>query len=152
MWEPHQQHLKSTMEMVQRQSARRILHDFSPTSSASALVTKRQLEKLQSRRTSDKVCRMYMTMNGLVDVNSAESLLGYRNCFPRGTDTNFKSPTSEYTCSYSLTSHQQSDSGTLSPRYPISRDSTCLLICTDGLDGRTCLITIRISDLFKTCF
>ena len=84
MWEPHQQHLKSTLEMVQRQSARRILHDFSPTSSASALVTQRQLEKLQSRRTSDKVCRMYMTMTGLVDVNSAEGLLEHRNCCSKG--------------------------------------------------------------------
>ena len=53
-WDPPQQHLKSTLVMVQRRSARRILHDFSPTSSASALVAQLQLENLQSGRTSDK--------------------------------------------------------------------------------------------------
>ena len=43
--------LESTLEMVQRWSVRRILHDFIPTSSASALVALLQLENLQSRRT-----------------------------------------------------------------------------------------------------
>ena len=32
--DPHQQHLKSSLEMVQRRSAQHILHYFSPTSSA----------------------------------------------------------------------------------------------------------------------
>ena len=34
-------------------------------------------------------------------------------------------------------------------RCSISRDSTCLQIGTDRLDGSTCLVTIRISDLKK---
>ena len=58
------QHLKSTLEMMHRLSARGILHDFSPTSSASALVAQLRLENQQSRRTSDKVCMVYRVMNG----------------------------------------------------------------------------------------
>ena len=34
-------------------------------------------------------------------------------------------------------------------RFSISRDSTCLQNGTDGLDGRTCLISIRISGCFR---
>ena len=74
-WDVPKQHLKSTLVMVQRRSARRILHDFSPTTSASALVAQLQLENLQSGRTSDKVCMMYDLMNGLVNVNSAAKKL-----------------------------------------------------------------------------
>ena len=46
VWDPHQQHLKSILEMVQWRSASCILQDFSPTSSASALVAQLQLENL----------------------------------------------------------------------------------------------------------
>ena len=56
-------------------SAYRILRDFNPTSSASAPVAQLQLETLQSRRTSDKVCMMYKIMNSLVDVNPTAGLL-----------------------------------------------------------------------------
>ena len=61
-----------------------ILDDFSPTSNASALVAQLQLKNLQSRRTSDKVCRMYKIMNGLVDVKPTAGLLEPRNCSSRG--------------------------------------------------------------------
>ena len=75
---------ESTLEMVQRRSARRILHDFSPTSSASALVAQLQRDNLQSRSTSDKVCMMYNIMNCLVEVNPAAGLLQPRSHSCRG--------------------------------------------------------------------
>lgn len=62
------QHLKSTLEMVQQRSAHHIIHDFNPTSSASTTVALLQLENLQSKRMSYKVCMMSRIMKGLVDV------------------------------------------------------------------------------------
>ena len=96
-WDPHQQRLKSTLELVQRRTARRVLHDFSPTSNASALVAQVQQENLQSRRTSDKVCTTYKIMNGLVDVNPAAGLFEPRNRRSRWQNTSSKSPTPEQT-------------------------------------------------------
>ena len=69
--------------MVQRRSARRIVHDFNSTSSVSALVAQLQLENLQSMRTSDRVSMMYKIINGLVDVNPA-ALLEPSNRSSRG--------------------------------------------------------------------
>ena len=37
-------------------------------------------------------------------------------------------------------------------RCSIRRDSTCLQNCTDGLDGKTCLITITISHYYPVFF
>ena len=88
-WDRHQQRLKSSLEMVQRRSARRILHDFSSTSSASALVAQLQLENLQSRRTSNRVNIMYKIINRLVDVNPA-ALLKPSNLSSRGHQTTAK--------------------------------------------------------------
>ena len=79
VWDPYQQNLKSTLEMVQRWSACRIFHDFSPDSSASALMAQLQLEFLQSKRMSDKACRMHKNMNSLVDLNPAAGLLDPKN-------------------------------------------------------------------------
>ena len=82
---PHQQHLESTLEMVQQWSAHCILDDFNPTSSASALVAQLQLENLlQSKRMSDKVLHDVQIMNGLVDINPAAGLLKPRNRSSRG--------------------------------------------------------------------
>ena len=92
--DPHQQHLKSSLEMVQRRSDRRILHDFSCTSSASALVAQLQLENLQSRRTSDRVSMMYNIINGLVVVNPAE-LLEPSNRSSRGHQAKLQIPHSQ---------------------------------------------------------
>ena len=92
MWDPHKQHLKSRLEMVQWRSACHILHDFSPTSRASAQVAQLQLKNLQSRRPSDKVCMMYKIMNGLVDVNSAASLLKPKTTAPGGINTTSNCP------------------------------------------------------------
>ena len=80
VWDPHQQHLKSTVELVQQWSVHCILHDFSPNSGASVLVAQLQLENLQSRRTSDKVCMRHKIMNRLVNVNLAGGLRQPRNC------------------------------------------------------------------------
>ena len=73
--DPHQQHLIFSLDMVQRRSDCRILHDFSSTSSASALVVQPRLESPRSRRTSDRVSIMHKIINGLVDVNPAALLL-----------------------------------------------------------------------------
>ena len=71
VWDPHQQHLRSTLGMVQQhRSACRFLHDFSPRSSASALVAQLGLNSPQSlsrtRRRKDMACLMYKIMQGLV--------------------------------------------------------------------------------------
>ena len=116
VWDPHQQHLKSTLEMVQRRSAYCILRDFSPMSSASALVAQLQLDNMQSWRTSDKVCMMDTILNGLVDVHPAPGLLELRNRSSRGYKYRFQVPIPEQTRTCIRTSHQQSDSGTLSPQ------------------------------------
>ena len=44
------------------------------------------------------------------------------------------------------------DTPTLELRCCISSDTTCHQICTDWLDGRMCLIMIRISDFFNPLF
>ena len=61
-----------------------ILHGIIPASSAPALVTQIQLENLQFRRMSNKVCMMYKIMNELVDLNPVAVLLEPRNCSFRG--------------------------------------------------------------------
>jgi hypothetical protein len=68
IWDPHQQHLSDSLEMVQRRSARRILHDFRPTTSASGLVSGLNLDPLKLRRTSAKATMMYKIMGGLIDL------------------------------------------------------------------------------------
>ena len=75
LWDPHRQHLASTLEMVQRRSARRILQDFCTTSSASEMVAKLHLEPLSKRRTADKACMMYKVMHGLMDLSTPPGLL-----------------------------------------------------------------------------
>ena len=153
MWDPHQQHLKSTLEMVQRRSARRILHDLSPTSSASDLVAQLQLGNLQSGRTSGKVCRMYKTMTSLVDVNSAAGLLEPRNSSSRRVRIPTPSPPPQNRHAPAFLLSIGNPTLELCPhRCSVSRDSTCPQNCTEQLDGRTCLLTIRISDIFLTCF
>lgn len=74
VWDPHQQHLKTTLEMVQRRAARRILSDFSPTSSASEMVDRLKLDQLDHRRTADKACMLYRMLHGLVDVQPPTGL------------------------------------------------------------------------------
>ena len=75
VWDPHQQYLSSTLEMVQRRSARRILHDFRPTTSASDLVSKLHLDPLKLRRTAAKATMMYKIMGGLVEATPRSGTL-----------------------------------------------------------------------------
>ena len=67
VWDPPQKYLSDSLEMVQRRSARRILRDFQPTTSASKLVSRLELDPLNLRRKSAKSTMMYKIVNGLVD-------------------------------------------------------------------------------------
>ena len=51
VWEPHQKNLKSDTEMVQRRAARRIFYNFtfSHSTNVSALVTRLELQQLETR-------------------------------------------------------------------------------------------------------
>ena len=53
--------------MMQRRAARRIFHDFSHSTSDSALVTRLELLHLETRKRVDKVAIMYKVVNNLVD-------------------------------------------------------------------------------------
>ena len=75
IWDPASEELSAALEMVQRRAARRIYHDFSRKSSATAMVAKLQLEPLQARRKVSKVNMMYRIMNGLVDIDAPSGLL-----------------------------------------------------------------------------
>ena len=72
VWDPPQQHLVASLEMVQRRTARRILHDFRPTTSASQLVSRLDLDPLALRRTAAKATMMYKIMGGLVEATPRE--------------------------------------------------------------------------------
>ena len=52
--------------MVQRRAARRIFHDFSHSTSASALVTRLELQRLETRKRVGKVSMMSETMQILI--------------------------------------------------------------------------------------
>ena len=131
-------------------SAYRILRDFNPTSSASAPVAQLQLETLQSRRTSDKVCMMYKIMNSLVDVNPTAGLLEPRIRNSRGHKYQLQVPNSRTDTFILPISNPTLE---LCPhRSSISCDCTCLQNCTHRWDGRMRLIKINICDFFKPVF
>ena len=67
VWDPHQANHINTLEAVQRRAARRITRDFRPTSSATALVARLNLQPLQERRHIDKAAMLYKIVNGLVN-------------------------------------------------------------------------------------
>ena len=48
VWDPHQENLKSDIEMVQGRAARRICHGFSHSPSASALITRLELQQVET--------------------------------------------------------------------------------------------------------
>ena len=75
VWDPPQEGLRNSLEMVQRRAARRILHDFRPTTSASGLVARLELDPLKLRRTSSKATAMYKIVNGLVDAKPEKEIL-----------------------------------------------------------------------------
>ena len=131
--------------MVQRQSACHILHDLAPPSSSSngihdqcmivtdisgvgnsclrrkksALVAQLQLENLQPRRTSDKVCMIHVQNNERSCTKTKKNRCrSARAQNPRLHGHKLQVPysrTDEYTVCI-RTSRQLSDSGTLSPQ------------------------------------
>jgi hypothetical protein len=81
VWDPFQQNLSDALELVQHRVARRILHEFSPRTSASALVRQLDLQTLSERRSFsfsfssiDKVAMLYKIINDQVDILAAVHL------------------------------------------------------------------------------
>jgi hypothetical protein len=74
VWDPFQQGLSDALELVQRRAARRILHDFSPRTSASALVRQLDLQTLSERRKIDKAAMLYKIINDQVDIPATAHL------------------------------------------------------------------------------
>ena len=72
IWDPTSEELSTALETLQRRAARRMYHDFSHKSRASAMVAKLQLEQLQARR---KVSKVNMMMNDLVEIDAPSNLL-----------------------------------------------------------------------------
>lgn len=75
VWDPHQQVLSNSLEKVQRRAARRIMQDFSPTTSASELVSRLNLQPLSDRRVAARAMMMYKIVNGLVDLQPQDGTL-----------------------------------------------------------------------------
>ena len=94
VWDPHQQTLIDRLEMTQRRSARRILRDFRPTSSATALVAKLNLPPLKQRRTAAKATMMYKIMGGLVDAQPKEGTLQLTQRTTHGHPSKLRAPQS----------------------------------------------------------
>ncbi|XP_070211844.1 uncharacterized protein [Littorina saxatilis] len=80
--------------MTQRRSARRILHDFKPTSSTTELVSRLKLDSLIQRRTATRATMMYKIMSGLVEVAPREGTLTPVPRSTRGHTTRLQVPQS----------------------------------------------------------
>ena len=92
IWDPPQQYLSDNLEKVQRRSARRILHDYRPTSSASQLVSRLELDPLKLRRTSTKATMMYKIMGGLVEAMPERGLPALASRTTRGHSAKLQIP------------------------------------------------------------
>ena len=92
VWDPSQQYLSDSLELVQRRSARRILHDFRPTTSASQLVSRLELVPLLLRRKSAKTMMLYKIINGLVDATPKRPWLTPTPRQLRGHEQKFQTP------------------------------------------------------------
>ena len=68
IWDPSTKTLQDELEVVQRRSARRILNDFSPTSSVTEMLAKLELPTLKQRRKIDKVSMIFKIKNDLIDI------------------------------------------------------------------------------------
>ena len=84
VWDPHQSTLINSLEAVQRRAARRIVGDFSPSSSATVITSKLNLPSLQERRLQAKNMMMYKIVNGLVDMSPPAGILTTRDERLRG--------------------------------------------------------------------
>ena len=92
MWDPPQEYLAQDLEKVQRRAARRIMHDFRPTTSASELVSKLELDTLKFRRTAAKATTMYKVVNGLVEATPERQTLIPVGRNLRGHNQKFRAP------------------------------------------------------------
>jgi len=136
VWDPNQENLKSTLEMVQRRAARRILHDFRPTTSATAMVERLNLDPLQSRRTADKVCMMYKIMNNTVDVRPPANLIIPATRITRGQQNKLQLPysrTDTYKHSFFPLSYKTMEYP--SHKFSLSPVNRIIQILTEGLAG-----------------
>ena len=94
IWDPHQKGLINQIEMVQRRTARRIMRDFRPTSSATEMVKELNFENLRTRRTVDKTTMLYKIVHGLVDITAPPGVLTKTQRTTRGNDMKFLYPSS----------------------------------------------------------
>ena len=78
--------------MTQQRAARRIRQDYSPKTSASALVAKLHLEPLQHRREVSKATMMYKIMNGLVDMPIRQGVIQQVSRSTRGHQLKLQIP------------------------------------------------------------
>ena len=70
IWDPHQKEQVERLEMVQRRAARQIHNNYSPSASASALVSTLGLDTLQTRRKHKKTETLYKALHNVVDIPS----------------------------------------------------------------------------------
>ena len=94
MWDPHQKNLSDTLEKVQRRSARRITQDFSPTSSASAILEKLKLPPLKERRSTQKAVMMHKIINCQIDITPRPGLVTPITHTSRGHSSKIRVPQS----------------------------------------------------------
>ena len=92
VWDPPQEYLAQDLEKVQRRAARRIMHDFRTTTSASELVSKLELDTLKLRRTAAKATTMYKVVNGLVEATPERQILIPTGRNSRGHNMKFRTP------------------------------------------------------------
>ena len=92
LWDPYQKNLKSDIQIVQRRATRHIFHDFSHSTSASALITRLELQQLEAKRRADKVSMTYKVRNNLVDIAPTPGTLQPSNRTTRGQQLKLQVP------------------------------------------------------------
>ena len=83
---------KSDIQIVQRRATRHIFHDFSHSTSASALITRLELQQLEAKRRADKVSMTYKVRNNLVDIAPTPGTLQPSNRTTRGQQLKLQVP------------------------------------------------------------
>ena len=74
-WDPYHQNNKHRLEMVQRRTARYVTNRHHNTSSVSSMIKDLNWKSLVDRRKIAKLTMMYKLVNGLVLVNTEDSLI-----------------------------------------------------------------------------